>query len=159
MSDPKPVKVTNLVYLIRRGEVLLGLKKRGFGAGRWNGFGGKLEPGEDAAASARRELREECGIAADSLQPVGVLTFHVVATGDRFETHVFRADAWTGEPVETEEMRPAWFAFDALPYDQMWPDDRHWMPTLLSGRHFHGHFEFSDENTITDVRIEERDKP
>lgn len=157
MAEDKPVKVTTLVYLLRPGEVLLGMKRRGVGVGRWNGFGGKLEPGETVAEAARRELFEEAGVTADDLRQVGRLTFHVASTGDRFETHVFTTDHWTGEPRESEEMLPAWFALDALPYDQTWPDDRHWMPIMLAGRSFCGHFEFSDEDTITSVKLEETD--
>jgi 8-oxo-dGTP pyrophosphatase MutT (NUDIX family) len=56
-------KVLTLVVVIREQgvhrSILLGLKKRGFGAGKWNGFGGKVEPGESIVQGARRELLEE----------------------------------------------------------------------------------------------------
>ena len=54
-------KVLTLVFLRREGEVLLGMKKRGFGEGKWNGFGGKVEAGETIVEAAAREVREECG--------------------------------------------------------------------------------------------------
>ena len=40
------MKQTNLCFLLKDGKVLLGMKKRGFGAGKWNGFGGKLKEGK-----------------------------------------------------------------------------------------------------------------
>ena len=43
-------------------SVLLGMKKRGFGVGKWNGFGGKVENGETVFDGAMRELQEECSI-------------------------------------------------------------------------------------------------
>ena len=55
-------KVLTLVLLREESRVLLGLKKRGFGAGKWNGFGGKLEPGETVVEAAAREVKEECGL-------------------------------------------------------------------------------------------------
>ena len=54
-------KVLTLVLLRQENWVLLGMKKRGFGVGKWNGFGGKLEPGETVVEAAAREVREECG--------------------------------------------------------------------------------------------------
>lgn len=38
-------------------KVLLGLKKRGLGVDKWNGFGGKLEPGETIEEAAKREMQ------------------------------------------------------------------------------------------------------
>ncbi len=39
-------KVLTLVFVREGDKILLGLKKRGFGKGKWNGFGGKVERGE-----------------------------------------------------------------------------------------------------------------
>lgn len=47
-------KLLTLVLVVRPGRVLLGMKKRGFGAGKWNGFGGKVQPGETIEDGARR---------------------------------------------------------------------------------------------------------
>ena len=57
---------TSLVYPIRKdGRILLGHKRRGMGAGKWNGFGGKREDGETMRECAARELFEESGLIAD----------------------------------------------------------------------------------------------
>ena len=57
-------KLLTLVLLreMGRGEILLGMKKRGFGQGKWNGFGGKVKEGESIRECARRETLEECGL-------------------------------------------------------------------------------------------------
>lgn len=47
-------KVLTLVFVLRPGHVLLGYKKRGFAEGWWNGFGGKVEPGETIVEGAKR---------------------------------------------------------------------------------------------------------
>ncbi|MDO8599443.1 MAG: 8-oxo-dGTP diphosphatase, partial [bacterium] len=125
-----------LVYLIRDGQVCLGFKKRGFGAGWWNGFGGKVHDGEDIRAAAVRELLEECGVRAvpEALTDVGRLRFEFrQEPGKVIDVRLFRVDRFDGEPVETEEMAPKWFAFDAVPYDTMWADDRIWMPKFFNG--------------------------
>ena len=50
-------KLYTLIYVLKDDVVLLGMKKRGFGVGRWNGFGGKVMDGEDIAAGAKRYER------------------------------------------------------------------------------------------------------
>lgn len=134
-----------IVYDRDSGRVLLGLKKRGFGEGRWNGFGGKVQEGETIEEAARRELTEEAGIVAPSCEQRGVLRFVFDNDPVVHEVYVFVVSLWHGEPRETDEMRPRWFSLDAIPYDTMWPDDRHWLPLLLAGKHFRGAFRFIDD--------------
>lgn len=54
------VKYYTNAFVVKDGKVLLGYKKRGFGVGKYNGFGGKVEPGELPRDAAIRELRV-CG--------------------------------------------------------------------------------------------------
>lgn len=49
-------KLLTLVLVVQPGKVLLGMKKRGFGVGKWNGFGGKVQPGETIEDAARRYM-------------------------------------------------------------------------------------------------------
>jgi 8-oxo-dGTP diphosphatase/2-hydroxy-dATP diphosphatase len=135
-------KKLTLCMVCRDGEILLGMKKRGFGAGRWNGFGGKLDEGETVEAAARRELEEEAGIVAGELKEAGVIDFTFQSEPKELEVHIFRVDDFTGEPVETEEMKPQWFPVDQIPYEQMWSDDIHWLPLLLDNKRFEGRFLF-----------------
>ncbi len=156
MSTPIARKKILTLCLVRKdGAVLLGMKKRGFGAGRWNGFGGKVESGETIEEGARRELREESGLTARDMEQVGLVTFTFAEDPVAMEVHVFRVDAWDGEAGETEEMRPRWFAEDAIPFGEMWPDDRFWFPLFFAGKKFTGEFAFAGEETITayDLRV------
>jgi 8-oxo-dGTP pyrophosphatase MutT (NUDIX family) len=135
-----------LVYLFRDGQVCLGFKKRGFGAGWWNGFGGKVREGEDVRTAACRELHEECGVhvSPEALVDAGELRFTFLAeAGKTIHVRLFRAEQFEGELVETEEMRPQWFTPETLPYDQMWSDDRVWMPRFLRGECIRGWFHFN----------------
>src|SRR3989338_437489 len=137
------MRLDTLIFIRRGSQVLLGMKKRGMGVNWWNGFGGKVEAGEGIETAARRELVEESGLKADTVTHCGVLTFHIGKDKD-IECHVFLASA-EGEPVETEEMRPQWFPEDAIPYDQMWPSDRAFIPLVLAGKMFRGEFSFTDD--------------
>jgi len=120
----------------------LGYKKRGFGAKQWNGFGGKVEAGETIITASRRELREEAGIQAESLIKVAEIEFNFVAEATNLLVHVFLTDKFTGQIRESEEMKPAWFDLEQIPYEEMWPDDKYWLPLVLAGQKIKASFTF-----------------
>ncbi|KAG2224771.1 hypothetical protein INT45_005295 [Circinella minor] len=126
-------------------KILLGMKKRGFGLNKWNGFGGKLEPGETIVQAAYRELEEEAMIQAVDMDKIGINLFTFENDPVALEVHVFRSTEYKGTPTETEEMRPEWFSYDNIPFDTMWPDDRIWFPLFLKGQQFLGEFHFSED--------------
>ena len=119
-----------------RREVLLGFKKSGFGAGRWVGLGGHIEDGEEPADAAAREVAEESGliVVASALAHVARLHFLFPTRPSWDQTaDVFMTADFAGEPAESDEVVPRWFASDALPFDGMWDDARYWMPLVLDG--------------------------
>ena len=65
------MKTTTLCFLVKEGEVLLAMKKRGFGVGKWNGVGGKVKEGEDVFLSAVREIKEEIGVDVEPAESSG----------------------------------------------------------------------------------------
>ncbi|MEI7451725.1 MAG: 8-oxo-dGTP diphosphatase [Candidatus Falkowbacteria bacterium] len=141
-------KILTLCIVHQHPRVLLGMKKRGFGAGRWNGFGGKLEPGESIEMATRREMQEESGVELVDVEKVGLVEFEFVGNPEILEVHIFKANDFLGEPVESEEMRPQWFHVDEIPFADMWPDDEYWLPLLLAGKKFTGKLLFADQNTV-----------
>jgi mutator protein MutT len=155
LAPPSELKQTNLVLLRRGGELLLAMKKRGFGAGLWNGPGGKVEPGETAEAAARREVREEIGVEMRDLREVAQLTFYfadnLADPLQNIHCTVYGGRSWTGESAESEEMAPRWFAIPEIPYGQMWPDDRYWLPKVLGGEYVRGVFLFGKGNELLDI--------
>lgn len=143
-----------LVIVHQPPRVLLGLKKRGFGEGRWNGFGGKVNPQETIEQAARRELQEEAGIVAGDLKLLGQLDFEFQAQAEILAVNIFKVREYQGEPQESEEMTPQWFHIDEIPFRQMWPDDVYWMPLFLKNRQFRGRFVFGQGDKILEQEIE-----
>lgn len=141
-------KLLTLVIIVKEGKVLLGMKKRGFGAGYYNGFGGKVEAGETIEEAAARELKEESGVIPEAMEKRGILTFHFDDNPQPWEVHVYHVGEFIGEPYETEEMAPSWFAFAHIPYKSMWQDDALWYPEFLDGRCFAGEFYFHNTHTL-----------
>ena len=149
-----------LLFLRSGDQILLALKKRGFGMGRWNGAGGKLEPGETIEQALVRESVEEIGVTPTNWTAVGQLDFVQDAeTADPWHMFVYAyiADAWEGEPTESEEMMPKWFHVEDIPSQDMWGDDEFWLPYVLDGKKVVGEFTFDiNDNLLThDVRVVE----
>lgn len=139
-------------------EILLGFKKVGFGAGKYNGFGGKIEPGETITHAAIREVEEEIGIelSAKNLRQMARLTFIFPSDPNLdHDVYVFLAAEWEGCPVESAEMNPHWFAVENIPFEQMWQDDILWLLRVLAGERIRGHFTFGEDNeTVVAWKIE-----
>lgn len=141
-------KILTLCFIHTDTHVLLGMKKRGFGEGRWNGFGGKVMPEETIEDAAKRELWEEVGITAHTVEKRGVLEFEFEKNPEILEVHVFKVLDYAGEPKESEEMKPQWFLRSEIPYHSMWPDDSIWLKHFLAGKRLTGHFLFGGGDAI-----------
>lgn len=135
----RPKEVATLVFIIRGGKILLIRKKRGIGAGKINGPGGRVEVGEDPRACAAREFEEELLARPVGLTLAGNLRFQF-ANEFSMLVHVFRGSDVDGLPQDTEEAAPLWVEVSDIPYDAMWADDRHWLPFMLRGEPFSGSF-------------------
>lgn len=143
-------KVYTLVFVLREQQILLGLKKRGFGVNKWNGFGGKLEPNECVVDAAVRELKEECSLFVNrtDLKNVGHLEFTFEGEPLLMDVRVFTTSTFEGTPKESEEMLPKWFHRDELPFRDMWLDDKYWFPYILQNKLFYGKFHYQGHDTI-----------
>ncbi|CAO3594449.1 unnamed protein product [Absidia cylindrospora] len=131
------------------------MKKRGFGMNKFNGFGGKLEPGESVLQAAHRELTEEAMIEAQDMDKIGINFFTFEDDPVGLEVHVYRVTQFNGTPTETEEMRPEWFDYNTIPYEQMWTDDAQWLPYALDEKYFLGEFHFAkDQKTILAQKLD-----
>ncbi len=145
-------KQSTLIFLRKADQILLAMKKRDFGKGKYNGAGGKINPGETIEEALVRECVEEIGVTP--------LKYHKVAENEfswpdekgreaGFFTHVYLCDTWQGEPQETEEMAPEWFGIKDIPYDKMWQDDIFWLPKVLNGKKVKCSFTFDKDYVMT----------
>ena len=141
MSDEKELLHATVCYLCKENEVLLAIKGKHIGEGRWNGYGGGIEKGEEARKAAVRELKEETDgviVLPEHLEKIAEIDVHnTKGNGEVFvcKVHFYITKQWQGEVRETDEMlKPTWFDIDNLPLDEMMPADRKFLPLALKGK-------------------------
>ncbi|MFA6008162.1 MAG: 8-oxo-dGTP diphosphatase [Candidatus Shapirobacteria bacterium] len=148
-------KYVTCVYLVKSDEVCLGMKKRGFGAGLWNGTGGKIEEGETPENGAKREAKEEFNVELNNLENMGKILF-IFKDGFEHECSLFVCKDWKNEPSESEEMAPKWFKINNLPLNSMWDTDKSWLPKILDGKRIEATFYFNDDaKTVEKFNLKE----
>lgn len=148
----RPDQVGTLLFVREADQVLLIRKRRGHGAGKINGPGGKPEPGESPLRCAIRETREEVGIRVTHAELRAQFRFLDTEDAD-WQGFIFVADQYQGTPRPSAEALPIWYPLDALPFDQMWDDDRFWLPRVLDGERLRGDFLFN-AGTLAAHRLE-----
>ena len=149
-------KKCSLLFLRRGDEILLAMKKRGFGSDRYNGVGGKIEPNETIEQALVRECREEINVIPMNYWKVAEHDFLQVEGDEpwRMYVHVYLCDEWEGEPSESEEMAPEWFKIEDIPYGNMWQDDEFWLPQVLAGNKVYGEFTFDKDDKLLTHSVE-----
>lgn len=149
-------RIETVAIVHRNSRILLGKKKKKLGAGRYNGFGGGMEDFDDGIyGAAIRETREEVGITLIHPERMGRILFRFQNDEQDHDVHFFRAKRYLGTPKETDEMTAEWFNINNIPYDQMWTDDKYWLPILLRDNYFLGNFLFSSKHEIIDYNLYE----
>ena len=151
---------TTLCLLKKENKILLAMKKRGFGEGKYNGVGGKIEKGETPEEAMIRETKEEIAVVPTKFEKVGFIDFDEYYKGkkERVTFHLYFVKEWTGEPTESEEMNPKWFDVDNIPYDKMFPDDKYWLPLILEGKKIKAYFDFDEEWNLLCKKIDDLDE-
>lgn len=121
--------------------------------GKYNGLGGKMEPGEDIAACMRREIREEAGIECTQMSLRGTLNWPGFGkNGEDWLGFIFVVTRFTGEPLtENAEGTLEWVSVDALDALPMWEGDRHFLPLVFDAdpRPFHGVMPYKDGRMVS----------
>lgn len=135
---------TTLVLILKDNKILLGEKKRGFAKGTLNGIGGKQDPGESIEQAMIRETQEEIGVTPTSYDLIGKIKFNLWYKGEHVDMFlcIYTCDKFTGEIQETEEMIPAWYDVNNIPFEKMLKDDLLWLPMALEGKKFVGKVNF-----------------
>ena len=150
------MKKTTLWFIIENDKIMLAMKKRWFGAGWYNGVGGKVEKWETIQQAMIREAKEEINIDILDLEYIWVLNFYFDENQDWNQSvYVYFIKKYTWEIQESEEMKPFWFSLKQIPYDKMWEDDKIWLKWFLEwDRNIKYNFYFNKAGKLRDYEEE-----
>lgn len=117
-------------------------------AGKWNGLGGKLEPGETPEECAAREIREESGLVARRLELKGVLSFPGFANDEDWYAFVFVVPEFEGQISESQEGYLQWIESTEIYNLNLWEGDRVFLPWLDQPGLFSGKFVYKNGRLV-----------
>lgn len=121
--------------------------------GKYNGLGGKLDPGEDIVACIRREVLEEAGLECTQLLLRGTISWPGFGKqGEDWFGFIFRVDQWRGQPrVDNPEGTLEWVDLDRLHELRLWEGDRFFLPLVFerTERQFHGVMPYRDGRPVS----------
>ena len=145
------MKLATLCYVRKDGKTLMvhRIKKANdIHLGKWNGLGGKFEPGETPEQCAIREIKEEAGLTVRSLILKGFLTFPGFANEEDWYAFVFVVPEFEGELIESPEGRLEWIEDRDLFNLNLWEGDREFLPWLDQPGFFSGRFVYKDNRLV-----------
>ena len=149
---------TTLLILRKDNKILLARKKRGFGFGKWNGVGGKVEEKEIPEEAMIRETQEEISVTPIEYEKIGIIRFveYIKEELTTNDMHLYIATKWQGVPKESEEMQPKWFSINNLPWEEMFSDDKYWLPLVLKGKKLDAFFEYDKNWNLQKQKVKEK---
>lgn len=141
------MKLATLCYVMdkKTGSTLMiyrNKKKNDYHEGKWNGLGGKFEPGESPEECAIREIQEESGLTIPSVNMKGFITFPMFDGKDDWYVFLFTADDFSGELIDSPEGQLEWIPNEKLTEINLWDGDKIFIPWLFEGKFFSAKFNY-----------------
>ncbi len=143
--------LATLLYVQRDGKTLMlyrNKKENDYHEGKWNGLGGKFEQGESAEECAIRELKEESGLIAKSLEMKGFITFPNFDGKNDWHVFIFTIDKFEGELIDSPEGKLEWIPNEKLTELNLWEGDKIFIPWLFQDKFFSAKFIYENKRFV-----------
>jgi 8-oxo-dGTP diphosphatase len=143
------MKLATLCYVINKKEnsvlmIYRNKKENDYHRGKWNGLGGKFEPGESPEQCAIREIEEESGLDVKSVCMKGFITFPLFDDKEDWYVFLFITDDFAGNLIDSPEGRLEWIPKDKLTEINLWDGDKIFIPWLFGDKFFSAVFNYKD---------------
>ncbi|HCK09125.1 MAG TPA: DNA mismatch repair protein MutT [Candidatus Latescibacteria bacterium] len=145
------MKLGTLVYLKQNGKTLMlhrVKKEQDFHEGKWNGLGGKLDPGETPEECAIREVKEESGLDLKALKLRGIITFPLFDQVDDWYVYLFTGTEFSGDLIDSPEGDLEWIDNDKLLDLNLWEGDYIFLQWIEQERFFSGKFVYEEKQLV-----------
>ena len=145
------MKIATLCYVRHQGKTLMlfrNKKKNDVHEGKWNGLGGKLEPGESPEECAIREVKEESGLHVESPELRGVLTFPEFTPGHDWYVFVYEFNGFSGTISDCDEGELKWVPDDEILSLVLWEGDQYFLKWFYEGRFFSAKFSYLEGKLV-----------
>jgi 8-oxo-dGTP diphosphatase len=150
------MKLATLCYIRKENKTLMlyrNKKENDYHEGKWNGLGGKFEPGESPEECAIREVKEESGLTVKNLKLKGIITFPMFDTKEDWYVFLYVIDQFEGELIDSPEGRLEWIDNDRLTELNLWDGDKIFIPWLFEDKFFSAKFNY-DNGKFIDYSVE-----
>lgn len=145
--NKKNMQLATLCYVIDNNKTLMLhriKKKNDLHEGKWNGLGGKFEPGETPEECVIREVKEERGLLIKNPRLHGFITFPMFDCKKDWYVFMFTANNFEGKLIDSREGKLMWIPNEKLPDLNLWEGDRIFMPWLFQDKFFSARFIYSN---------------
>lgn len=126
-------------------------KENDYHRGKWNGLGGKFEPGESPEECAIREIREESGLIVKNISLKGIITFPMFDEVEDWYVFLFVADDYAGKLIDSAEGNLAWIPNENLMEINLWEGDKYFIPWLFEDKFFSAKFIYREGEYLSHV--------
>jgi 8-oxo-dGTP diphosphatase len=117
--------------------------------GKWNGLGGKFEPGESPEECVIREVKEESGLEILNPRLHGFITFPMFDGRKDWYVFLYTADKFKGELIDSKEGRLEWIPDEVIASLNLWDGDRIFIPWLMQDKFFSAKFVYENKKLIS----------
>jgi 8-oxo-dGTP diphosphatase len=121
--------------------------------GKYNGLGGKVEPGEDVVSGLCREIEEEAGIRCENVELAGTISWPGFGkSGEDWFGFIFRILQYSGIPHDSNlEGALEWIEVKRISSLPLWEGDRFFLPLIfdLTSPQFHGVMPYQNGQPIS----------
>lgn len=141
------MKLATLCYVRNENKTLMlyrNKKENDYHEGKWNGLGGKFDPGESPEECAIREVYEESGLIVEDPIMKGFITFPMFDGKEDWYVFLFVFKGFEGELIDSPEGKLEWIPDDKLVDLNLWDGDKHFVPWLFGDKFFSAKFNYRD---------------